>query len=81
MAEAANENEAGWAVKLDRFVRARNNLRSCQAAAEGFTSGQRIFNLKQAHIEEGMALRDLGEWVERAAREALNRGGANRGAE
>ena len=56
---------------LDNYVRKRNALRSCEAAASGFVSGRTAYNLREAKKEEGGALRALAEWVEAKAREEL----------
>lgn len=56
---------------LDRYVRARNATRSCQRAAEGFTSGKRIHNLRDARKTEAQALQALAGWTEDRARAAL----------
>lgn len=57
--------------KLDELICARNALRSAVEAAEGFVSGARVYNLKQARIRASRALEALADWTERQARDAL----------
>jgi hypothetical protein len=58
---------------LDRFVRARNALRSAEQAAEGFVAGKRIASLTIARQQHTEALLALAEWVEERARDQLGR--------
>lgn len=57
--------------RLEDYVRARNNRRSCAAAANGFVSGKRIYALKNAEHAEHAALIALADWAEARARAEL----------
>lgn len=56
---------------LDAFLRATNALRSAEAAARGFVSGNRIYNLRAAKRRHAAALAAIGDWIESQARAAL----------
>lgn len=57
--------------RLDTYVRSCNSLRSCEKAAEGFVSGFRVANLREARRCQVAALAGIADWAEGVARATL----------